>query len=91
MIKKFTAVYFKRGKWYIGYVEEIPGVNSQGKTLAETKENLKEAFLLILKSNHKVVSMKKVNKLFSKSNLNKKDIKKHAVRIRKNVLRKYRA
>ena len=41
----------KRGKWYLGYVEEIPGVNTQGRTLAETKENLKEALLLILEAN----------------------------------------
>ena len=39
---KFTAVYKKRKKWYVGWVEEIPGVNTQGKTLGETKENLKE-------------------------------------------------
>ena len=51
MIGQFTAVYMKRGKWYLGYVEEIPGVNTQGRTLAETKENLKEALLLILEAN----------------------------------------
>lgn len=51
MTKQFTAVYKKRGKWYIGWVEEIPGVNTQGKTLKETKENLKEALLLILDTN----------------------------------------
>ena len=43
MIGQFTAAYIKQGKWYVGYVEEIPGVNTQGKTLAEAKENLKEA------------------------------------------------
>jgi len=35
----------------LGWVEEIPGVNTQGKTLKETKENLKEALLLILETN----------------------------------------
>ena len=48
---KFTAVYKKRKKWYVGWVEEIPGVNTQGKTLRETKENLKEALGLILEAN----------------------------------------
>lgn len=48
---EFTAVYEKRGDWYIGYVEEIAGVNTQGRTLAEVKENLKEAFALILEDN----------------------------------------
>lgn len=48
---KLTAVYKKSGKWYLGWVEEIPGVNTQGKTLQEAKENLKEALLLILETN----------------------------------------
>jgi len=47
-MRKFTAVYKKSGKWYSGWVEEIPGVNTQGKTLAETKTNLKEALGLLL-------------------------------------------
>ena len=50
-MRKFTAVYKKSGKWYAGWVEEIPGVNTQGKTLSETKANLKEALLLILETN----------------------------------------
>lgn len=51
MLGQFTAVYIKRGKWYIGFVEEIPGANSQGRTLAEVKRNLKEALELVLESN----------------------------------------
>ena len=51
MIGQFTAVYMKRGKWYLGYVEEIPGVNTQGRTLVETKRNLREALVLILEAN----------------------------------------
>ena len=51
MARQFTAIYKKSGKWYLGWIEEIPGVNTQGKTLKETKENLKEALLLILETN----------------------------------------
>ena len=51
MARRFTAIYKKSGKWYLGWVEEIPGVNTQGRTLKETKENLKEALLLILETN----------------------------------------
>ncbi len=51
MVRQFTGVYKKRGKWYLGWVEEIPGVNTQGKSLKEVKENLKEALLLILETN----------------------------------------
>jgi predicted RNase H-like HicB family nuclease len=51
MTRQFTAIYKKSGRWYSGWIEEIPGVNTQGKTLRETKENLKEALLLILETN----------------------------------------
>jgi len=51
MVRQFTAIYKKRRKWYLGWIEEIPGVNTQGKTLKEVKENLKEALLLILETN----------------------------------------
>ena len=46
----FTAVYQKHGKWFLGWVEEVPGVNTQGKTLKEAKENLKEALWLVLET-----------------------------------------
>lgn len=48
MKREFTAVFEKRGKWYVAYVEEIPGVNTQGRTLKEARANLKEALNLIL-------------------------------------------
>lgn len=39
----FTAVYRKSGKWWAAYLEEVPGVNTQGATLTEARANLKEA------------------------------------------------
>jgi len=48
---QFTAVYRKTKDWFIAWIEEIPGVNTQGKTLAEARENLQEALLLILETN----------------------------------------
>ena len=48
---EFTAVFAKHGGWYVAYVEEIPGVNTQGRTLKEARENLKEALILILEAN----------------------------------------
>ena len=51
MARQFTAVYKRSGKWYLGWIEEISGVNTQGITLKEVKENLKEALLLILETN----------------------------------------
>lgn len=47
---QLTAVYEKVKAGYIGYVEELPGANTQGATLAETKRNLKEAIELVLES-----------------------------------------
>jgi predicted RNase H-like HicB family nuclease len=49
--REFTAIYEKRGKTFIAWIEEIPGVNTQGKNMKEAKENLKEALLLILETN----------------------------------------
>jgi len=54
MQREFTAVFEKRGRWYVAYVEEIPGVNTQGKTLSEVRENLKDALHLILEENRRL-------------------------------------
>lgn len=55
MVKReFTAVYKRRGKRYVAWVEEIPGVNTQGRTKKEAKENLAEALLLILEANRRL-------------------------------------
>lgn len=51
MIGQFTATYLKKGGWYIASVQEIPGVNTQGRSLAEAKRNLKEALILVLEAN----------------------------------------
>ncbi len=51
----FTMVYKKVPEGYIGFIEELPGANSQANTLSELKENLKEAVQLILEAN-KVMS-----------------------------------
>lgn len=48
---KFTAVYKKVKNWYLGWVEEIPGVNTQGRTLREVKENLRDALSLVVETN----------------------------------------
>ena len=54
MIGQFTATYMKRGRWYIGFVQEIPGVNTQGRTLTGAKRNLKEALVLVLEANRTI-------------------------------------
>ena len=54
MESKFTAVFEKDGDWWIGYVEELPGANSQGKSLEETRENLKEAITMVIEANREI-------------------------------------
>ena len=51
---KLTAVYQKFPKGYVAFVEELPGANTQGKTLAEAKRNLIEAVDLVLEANRKL-------------------------------------
>jgi len=46
----FTAIYQKVPEGYIAFVEELPGANTQGKTLEEARENLKEAIKLVLET-----------------------------------------
>ena len=51
MTNTFTAVFEEVGEWFIAYVEELPGANTQGRTLAEARDNLREAVELILLAN----------------------------------------
>jgi predicted RNase H-like HicB family nuclease len=48
---ELTAVYQKVPEGYIGFVEELPGANTQGSTLEETRTNLAEAVQLVLEAN----------------------------------------
>ena len=48
---KFTAVYVKVPEGYAAFAEELPGANTQGKTIEEARENLKEAIEMVLEAN----------------------------------------
>jgi predicted RNase H-like HicB family nuclease len=48
---EFTAVFQKVPEGYIGFVEELPGANTQGATLDEARANLAEAVGLVLEAN----------------------------------------
>ena len=50
MERTFEATIEKRDKWYIGWVDAVPGAFSQGRTIREGQENLKVAVQLILES-----------------------------------------
>jgi predicted RNase H-like HicB family nuclease len=53
---KFTRVYVKVSEGFIGYVLELPGANTQGETLEETKSNLEEAIDLVLDANKELAN-----------------------------------
>src|ERR1700688_1147146 len=48
---ELTLVFRKVPEGYIGFVEELPGANSQGETLDEVRANLEEAVMLVLEAN----------------------------------------
>jgi len=47
----YTAVVQQRGSWWIGWVQEIPGVNSQGESREELLSNLRSALEEALEMN----------------------------------------
>jgi predicted RNase H-like HicB family nuclease len=51
MEARYTAVIQRDGEWWIGWVEEVPGVNSQGATREELLENLRDALEEALEMN----------------------------------------
>ena len=45
----FTLEYWRDDDWYVGQLHEIPGIFSQGKTISELEENIREVYELMLK------------------------------------------
>jgi len=66
---KLTAIFQKSPYGYIGYVEELPGANTQGKTLEETKKNLIEAIRLVLEANKQIMEEELEGKEFTREEI----------------------
>lgn len=49
-----TAVYIQVPEGYVAFVEELPGANTQGATLEETRENLQEAVTMVIEANREL-------------------------------------
>ncbi|RJS70566.1 type II toxin-antitoxin system HicB family antitoxin [Methanophagales archaeon] len=49
MLKHFTLEYWIDDNWYIGRLKEVPGVFSQGKSLEELEENIRDVYSLMVK------------------------------------------
>jgi len=54
MRSKLTAVFQEVPEGYIGFVEELPGANTQGATLEEARANLQEAIAMVLEANREL-------------------------------------
>jgi predicted RNase H-like HicB family nuclease len=48
MIRHFTLEYWVDDGWYIGKLREVPGVFSQGETIEELEENIRDAYHMIM-------------------------------------------
>ena len=47
-MRQFTLEYWKDDDWYVGRLKEVPGVFSQGETLEELEENVRDAYRLMM-------------------------------------------
>jgi predicted RNase H-like HicB family nuclease len=53
MRSQLTLEFWQDGQWYVGRLLEVPGVFSQGKTLEELRENIQEAYdLMVTQERH---------------------------------------
>ena len=48
MRRSFTLEYWIDEGWYIGRIKEVPGVFSQGESLDELEENIRDAYKLMM-------------------------------------------
>ncbi|ADE14419.1 protein of unknown function UPF0150 [Nitrosococcus halophilus Nc 4] len=48
MQRQFTLEYWIDDGWYVGKLKEVPGVFSQGETLEELEENIRDAYSIML-------------------------------------------
>jgi predicted RNase H-like HicB family nuclease len=46
--KEYSAHFLDRGKWWVAWTDDIPGALTQGRTLREARENLRDAIALML-------------------------------------------
>jgi predicted RNase H-like HicB family nuclease len=50
MPKTLTLEYWTDDGWFIGRLKEVPSVFSQGETMEELEENIRDAYELILET-----------------------------------------
>ncbi len=55
MAKYFALDYWLNEGWYVGRLKEVPGVFSQGQTLEEPKENILDAYNLMIEEDEEAL------------------------------------
>ena len=48
MAQRFQLEYWKDGRWFVGRLPQVPGVFSQGATLEELEENIRDAYRIMV-------------------------------------------
>jgi len=48
MTRQFTLEYWIEDEWYVGRLKEVPGVFSQGESLEELENNIRDAYQLVM-------------------------------------------
>lgn len=52
MNRNFTLEYWQDDGWYVGKLKQVPGVFSQGETLQELEENIRDAYQMMMEAEH---------------------------------------
>ena len=63
---QLTAVFIPVPEGYVAFVEELPGSNTQGETLEEARENLREAVEMVLEANRELAEQSLVGQSVTK-------------------------
>ena len=50
MVRTFTLEYWQDDGWYVGRLKEVPGVFSQGETMAELEDNIRDAYKMMMET-----------------------------------------
>jgi len=66
MALRFHMEYWKDGRWFVGRLPQVPGVFSQGATVAELEENILDAYRMMLEERdptpaERVVEVKEID------------------------------
>ena len=55
MVRYFTLEYWMDEGWYVGRLKQVPGVFSQGASLQELEENIRDAYQLMMEEEEEVL------------------------------------